>query len=164
MSRDALASYLNDHLAGSVAGIELVEHLIDTAGDAPTRAFFDELRGELLDDQQALRRILEALDARESGLRKAGAWLTEKAGRLKLQLEGSTRGSLQELEALEALALGITGKLALWRALSAANGIDALDGVDLEDLAQRAASQHARVEARRLQAARALFAPIPHPR
>jgi hypothetical protein len=163
MSRDALASYLNDHIAGSVAGIELVEHLVETAADGPTRAFFEELRGELVSDQQALRRILEALDTRESGLRKAGAWLTEKAARLKLQLEGSARGSLHELEALEALALGITGKLALWRALSAADGIDVLHGVDLEDLAQRASSQHARVEARRLQVAHALFAPMTHP-
>jgi hypothetical protein len=89
------------------------------------------------EDQETLRGILRALGAEESGFRKAGAWLTEKVGRLKLHLEGPAPGSLHQLEALEALALGILGKLALWRGLVVAGGIEALRGVDLGELQRR---------------------------
>ena len=59
------------------------------------------------------------------------------------------------LEALEFLELGVQGKLAMWRALSAASAADSrLQGLDYELLAARAESQAARVEQRRLEAAR----------
>ena len=158
MPHEALESYLNDHVAGSVAAIELLDHLVESAGDSGTRRFFEEIRTEVTEDQATLRGILSGLGADESGLRKAGAWLTEKVARAKLRLEGPARGSVHELEALEGLALGILGKLALWRALAVAGGIHALRGVDLGELQRRAETQHARIESRRLDRARALFA------
>lgn len=157
MPHEALESYLNDHVAGSVAAIELLDHLVESAGDSGTRRFFEEIRTEVTEDQATLRGILRGLGADESGLRKAGAWLTEKVARAKLRLEGPARGSVHELEALEGLALGILGKLALWRALAVAGAIDAR-GVDLGELQRRAETQHARIESRRLDRARALFA------
>lgn len=57
-------------------------------------------------------------------------------------------------EALEALALGIQGKLSLWRPLAVITQADyRLGGVDYERLIARAESQHERVEEKRLQAA-----------
>jgi hypothetical protein len=158
MQQDALESYLNDHVAGSVAAIELLDHLVESSEDRGRKQFFEEIRTDVNEDQETLRGILRALGAEESGFRKAGAWLTEKVGRLKLQLEGAVRGSLHELEALEALALGVLGKLALWRALAVAGGIEALRGVDLGELQRRAETQHARIESRRLDLAGKLFA------
>ena len=64
------------------------------------------------------------------------------------------------LEALETLALGIQGKLALWRVLEAvANRIPQLQIVDFDRLKQRAVQQHQRVEDQRLQSARTALAP-----
>jgi hypothetical protein len=55
-------------------------------------------------------------------------------------------------------ALGILGKLALWRALAAIAESDArLPGVDFEHLMARAERQHARAEELRLQAVRGAF-------
>ena len=61
------------------------------------------------------------------------------------------------LESLELVALGIQGKLALWRALSATAEFDrALGIVDYERLAGRAQDQWRQVEALRLEAAKCI--------
>jgi hypothetical protein len=65
-------------------------------------------------------------------------------------------------EALETLALGILGKLALWRALAVVAATDArLRGLDFDSLAARAQAQHARVEERRIEAALTAFKAAP---
>ena len=43
MSRDALLTYLNDHLAGSVAALELLDLLLST-GPASERGAYREVR------------------------------------------------------------------------------------------------------------------------
>jgi hypothetical protein len=58
------------------------------------------------------------------------------------------------LEALETLALGIQGKAGLWRALAAVH-VPQARPLDLAALEQRALKQFERVEAMRLQSARA---------
>ena len=84
--------------------------------------------------------------------KKAGAWLMEKAGRLKLG--GTGEGELSRLEALEALGIGIQGKLALWRGLQrVATRHPALAGVDLPGLERQGRAQWERVEAHRVEAA-----------
>ncbi|HEX5385454.1 MAG TPA: hypothetical protein VFW66_02010 [Gemmatimonadales bacterium] len=151
-----LASYLNDHLAGSVAAIELLEHLTKHAGGPTERDFFAGLRADIASDQEVLKEILNRVGGSESELRKAGAWISEKASRLKLRLEDGA--GLSRLEALETLALGITGKMGLWRVLSMlSDRRPELVGVDYARLEQFAERQHADVEARRLEAAQAAF-------
>jgi hypothetical protein len=60
------------------------------------------------------------------------------------------------LEGLEALALGIAGKEALWHALAAvADQTPELDALDYPALIERARDQRQRVEDLRLQAAQA---------
>jgi hypothetical protein len=77
-----------------------------------------------------------------------------------IALGNCTGGQLARLEKLEALALGIEGKRALWRALLAvAEEIPALRNVDLVRLDQRADDQRKRVEVRRIEAAREAFVP-----
>jgi hypothetical protein len=61
------------------------------------------------------------------------------------------------LEALEMLAIGIQGKLALWRALQVA-GNSRLTGVDYDRLSARARAQFDEVENRRLEAAQVVLA------
>jgi hypothetical protein len=116
------------------------------------------LREEIEHDQQILRLLLRSVGGKESKLRKAAAWLTEKVGEAKLELDDSGNGQLRLLEALEALGLGIQGKLGLWRALSAVSSQDPEIGkLNLAELERRAHDQLERVEAQRLLAARATF-------
>jgi hypothetical protein len=153
MSASNLASYLNDHLAGSVAGLELVRHLIAVSSDPELHRFFDQLRLDLEADQDALERILKQAGVSESGFRQAAAWLLDKAGWTKMKLAGTEPTGLGMLQALEALLLGISGKRALWRALS----VSGLPG-PFAELERRADEQIAEVEARRLTTAKASLA------
>jgi hypothetical protein len=74
-------------------------------------------------------------------------------------LDDRTTGALRLLESVEAVALGIEGKLALWRGLSAAaETTPELRAVDYERLLQRASEQRRRIEAIRLEAAKSVLA------
>jgi hypothetical protein len=152
MQRENLATYLNDHLAGSVAALGLLDHLVETTNGTAHETFFRTLRGEVAADQDVLRTLLEKLSEPESTLRKAGAWLMEKAARAKLRIDGSAGSPMERLEALEALLLGITGKRALWLALAAS--VAPLENVDFPMLIHRADQQIETVEAKRIEAAR----------
>jgi hypothetical protein len=158
----ALTIYLNDHLAGSVAAIDLLDHLLERAPSSEAKRFFADLRAEVTQDQETLQALIRRAGADESGWRKAGAWIGEKLSRLKLKIDDTTNGDLHEFEAVEALSLGLMGKLALWRTLAAVgNDFEWLRGVDLGRLQQRALDQHERVERRRVELARRLFEPVP---
>jgi hypothetical protein len=62
--------------------------------------------------------------------------------------------------ALEALALGIIGKQALWLALEVASKtMPQLGCLDYADLKRRATDQHDQVQAKRLEVARDVFKP-----
>jgi hypothetical protein len=84
--------------------------------------------------------------------------MTEKLTELKLRVDDPRDRGLRYFLALEAIALGIQGKLALWTALDAVRDeVAELGGIDLADLRLRSIDQHARVEARRVAAARIAF-------
>jgi hypothetical protein len=161
MSTRSLTTYLNDHLAGSVAGLELLDHLIERHAD-PWAALLAGLRGEIEEDQTSLRDLLRRLGAAESSTKAALGWVSEKLGVARRTLSPGYEAELATLEELETLALGILGKLKLWRALAIGAGAQpALQGLDFARLEQRAQNQHERVEALRLDAARAALGPVP---
>jgi hypothetical protein len=158
VNKGPLVSYLRDHLAGSVGALELLEHLRDQVAPEEEREFIAGLRAEIAAEQQLLRALLTGLGGSEARLREAGAWITEKLTELKLLVDDPRDRGLRYFQALETIALGIHGKLALWTALeSVRDDVPELGGVDLADLRLRSIDQHARVEARRIAAARVAF-------
>ena len=158
MCMNALATYLNDHLAGSVAAIELLDHLINEQSAQRLEKFLVELRDDINSDQEVLHDLIQKLDLGESAVRKAGAWIAEKLGEMKVLLGGNEIGGLGLLQALEVLALGICGKELLWRGLQTVEAnVSQLQGIDLERLEQRAREQFERVEKERLHLAREAF-------
>lgn len=159
MPTESLITYLNDHLAGSVAALELVEHLVGLTKGTQRERFFLVLSQEIKQDQDTLRNLLQELGGAESKARQAAAWLTEKLGEVKLRLDDRGEGELRLLEALETLALGIQGKAALWRGLEViADRMPPLRSLDLPRLQQRAEDQFQQVDAERLRVARTAFA------
>jgi hypothetical protein len=155
---DELSDYLNDHLAGSVAALELLDRLVETYTGKPLERFFRELRDDIRADQGQLEELIAKLGITESTVRKAGAWIAEKFSRPKIDLEAESKADLGLFLALEALVLGITGKRSLWRALGAASrAVPELARLDYSGLEKRAIDQCERVEARRLEIARAVF-------
>ena len=153
--RERLHTYLNDHLAGSVAAIELLDNLIEHHSEDRFGKIFRDLRDEIEADQETLRNLIRKLGAEESAVRKAGAWLAEKFSRVKI---GDADDSAELLQALEGLALGISGKQLLWRSLAAIEAnFPALQGSDFSELEKRAHDQFERVERLRMQMVREAF-------
>ena len=157
MATDELVTYLNDHLAGSTAALQLLDHLVEESDAGDSRKFFSTLRAEIAEDRGILEDLVRRTGDQPSTLRAVGGWLAEWFGRLKLKLDDPSGDSLAELEALEVLMLGIHGKQALWDALVVvAPAVPQWADVNFARLAQRAGDQAARVEARRLDAVRQL--------
>lgn len=159
MARAFLATYLNDHLAGSVAALELLEHLERPHEGSPLAAFVAGLRADIAEDQRELEALIARLGITQSPARKAAAWLSEKLAKAKLMMDDIQGGPLKLLEGFEALSLGIEGKRLLWRSLgTAAEHTPDLGGVDYARLVRRAEEQRSDVEALRLESAKAAFA------
>jgi hypothetical protein len=157
---DNLATYLNDHLAGSVAALNMIDHLIEIFEKKPLAQFFRDLRGEIAADQADLQWLIEKLDKKHNAIRKAGAWVAEKLSRAKIRPSESLEGQMGLYLALEGLVIGITGKCVLWRGLEAAAfGAPELRGLDYAQLQVRAKEQRDRVEAKRLELAPSVFKP-----
>lgn len=149
MAYDALATYLNDHLGGSAAALQLLEHM-STRETGENRSFYAALLQEVTADREVLDDIIHRV-GKPGTLREVGGWLAEKAHRLKMLWDDPAGDQLHEFEALELLNIGIHGKRSLWRALNRVSpGIPALQNVDYKRLEQRADEQLARVEVRRL--------------
>jgi Skp family chaperone for outer membrane proteins len=155
MAKEHLATYLNDHLAGSVVALELLDHLESSYSESELNALFKQLRDDIDADQDELKNLMKRLDLAESRTRKASAWFTEKITELKLRLDDPKGGSLRLFESLEALSLGIEGKRSLWMTLIVvAENSPALGTLDYERLVRRAQEQRDRVETRRIETAR----------
>jgi hypothetical protein len=157
MTNKEITTYLKDHLAGSVAALELIDHLIERHSGRPLAQFLRDLQSEIKSDQAVLERLLEATNHHESWFRKAAAWIAEKLARSKFKIAGEEIGEVGLVQELEMLALGIRGKELLWRALAISQWPPLRD-VDLAKLEQRAIEQQQRVEEKRLEAARTAFA------
>ncbi len=160
-NREELEVYLKDHYAGALGALELLEHCIKAHAGKPLEPFFTDLHTEVKADHEQLRNLMTALGFEESSVRNAGAWIAEKLGRAKLGFSGHETRGLPLLQALESLLVGIAGKQALWRALAAARAASPiLERTDFAQLEKRAMEQAERVEARRLETARAIFREI----
>jgi hypothetical protein len=150
-----LGIYLRDHLAGSVAALELVERTARSNETNTLGQFLTSLHEEIRADQETLVDVMETLGVEPSRVKNGLAWTVEKAGRLKLNgrlLRYSPLSRMYELETLEA---GIVGKRSLWTNLQSLDDAR-LAGFDLPRLVERAEAQRAAVEEWRRRAAAAL--------
>jgi hypothetical protein len=149
--------YLNDHLAGAVAALELLENLREQHKDEPLGKLLGILRGDIEADKEVLREVMRFLGIEESRVRQAGAWAAEKIGRARLIIAGDEQGSLGLVLTLEGLIMGVTGKKLMWRALAAAK-LPRLKSYNFEEPQRRAEQQIERIEAERIRAVSQAFA------
>jgi hypothetical protein len=154
-----LAIYLNDHLAGSVVGTELVKRALRENRGSPFDEILAWLLGQILEDRATLERLMDELGISKSRVKRTLAFALERVGRLKLN--GQLRGysPLSRLVELEGLMLGVTGKRALWVALENVSGTEPkLRELDFGELRRRADEQLTALERQRVEAARLAFA------
>lgn len=148
-----LAIYLNDHLAGATVGLELSKRAAGSNRGTAYGQLLDGLAKEIEEDRQTLLEVIAALGVRVDRLKVLGAWGAEKLGRLKPNGRLLAYSPLSRVVELEGLALGINGKLSLWRALERLAPEHAeLANFDLGVLVARAEGQLERLEPHRLRA------------
>jgi hypothetical protein len=151
-----LAIYLNDHLAGATLGVELARRSRAANEDDPELGpALASLCAEIEQDRATLELLMDRLEISRSRVKPAGAWVSERLGRLKLNGRWTGYSPLSRLIELEGLHLGITGKLRMWEVVGETVG-DRAGAIDFGQLAERAAAQRDRVgEMHRAAAARA---------
>jgi hypothetical protein len=151
---ELLAIYLNDHLAGSVGGVETARRARASNQGTEFGAPLAALCVEIETDRESLEGVMKELDIARSRIKPALGWVGEKLGRLKPN--GQLRGysPLSRVVELELLLLGISGKLRLWILLEELVGTEAK--ADFKALGARAEDQRSRVADLQLRAARLL--------
>src|SRR4051812_22047004 len=155
VDRKLLGTYLNDHLAGSTLGLELAKRARGSNEGSEYGEVLERIAREIEEDRATLQKLMDAFEIKRDRPKVMGAWIAEKLGRLKPNGRLLSYSPLSRLIELEMLALGITGKLSLWEALSEVAAEDArLDLAELKKLSERADRQRAEVWKLRQRAAR----------
>jgi hypothetical protein len=156
----AADDYLNDHLAGAAAAIQLAERCRDREPDTEFGQLVGALLGEIDEDRAVLERVLAALGGSVNQVKRATALGVEHLSSLRawIPVLGARSDDVARLEEIEVLTLGIEGKRLLWRALgSVESDDDRLRAFDFAALEQRAIRQRDRLEELRLKRALVVF-------
>ncbi len=149
-----LAIYLNDHFAGSIAGVALARRCLSNNERSELGTFLRGLVAEIADDQATLSQLMDELSIPRSKAKIGAAWTAERIGRLKLNGRVTGYSPLSRLVELEGLSVGIEGKRLLWLVLAQVRETDRrLSQRDFETLAERARTQRERLEPHRQAAA-----------
>ncbi len=153
-SNELLGVYLNDHLAGSAAGIDLAGKLRDNNQGSALGNDMAALHRDISEDRDSLEELMRRLEVERHPVKEAAGWVLEKLSRLRLNPALTGGAQLTRLLETEALSLGIEGKLSMWLALKEAAAADRrLGGTDFDRLIERARGQRRALEPHRLGAA-----------
>ncbi len=148
---NSLQKYLNQHLSGSHAALNLLQTLVRMNG--PETHHYQQLHDSVAKNQMALAALL-----RQAGFpRDRATELAAPAGSflavLRFKTHGLRTGGLGLMEALEALQLGVQGQLLLWNnVLLPGVAVPPWKKEDLAALRQSAEEQLYMVEALRVKA------------
>jgi hypothetical protein len=159
MNTKLVGIYMNDHLAGSTVGLELAKRAASSNEGTPLGDFLEGLANEIEGEREKLKSMMDHLGVPQNRIKVPVAWAAEKVGRLKPNGQLTGYSPLSRVVEVEGLALGVTGKLGLWRALAATT--TDLSTFDLEGLIDQARKQRDALERHRIKAAQEAFgAPV----
>ncbi|MGK5629844.1 hypothetical protein [Streptomyces sp. URMC 123] len=149
-----LGIYLNDHLGGASAGVELAKRLAGRLRGSAAGPELERLAAEIAEDRGALLEMMARLEVPVRRYKILGGWAGEKLGRLKFNGRLLKRAQLSTLIELETLRLGVEGKSLLWRSLlEISERHEALDTERLQNLLRRAQRQIDTLESLRVNTA-----------
>lgn len=154
-----LATYLNDHLAGSMAAIDLAQKAAARNEGNRLGVFLTELLSAIDEDRLTLERIMERLEVEKGGPKATAGRMIEKVSRLRLHEKVTGDPDLSRVLELETLIMGVAGKLRLWHSLQQLGPSEPrLADVDVETLVRRAHDQLAGLDEHHREAAARAFA------
>ncbi len=155
-----LETYLNDHLTGSVAALDLAGKAAKQNAGNRFGVFLSELAKAIDEDQAALEDVMQRLGVEKGGVKATAGRAAERLSRLRLHEKVTGDPDLSRLLELETLIMGVNGKLSLWESLRASvASAPALAGVDLDALVRRADDQLAALHDHHREAAALTFGP-----
>lgn len=144
---ELLETYLNDHLAGATAGVDLARQIAEGTGAGAAMA---RLADDIAADRDVLEALVDKLGLAQHTVKHAAAWMAEKATRLRLNRVAAGSDGMALLMSLEALSMGVDGKRDLWQTLGeVADAEPTVAALDLDGLLQRAEAQHHVIEVHR---------------
>lgn len=158
----SLTGYLNDHLAGAAAGIQLAERCRDRDPESELGHVLQTLLVEIRHDREVLERVIRVLGGSPNTIKRATALGAERMSSLRMSLPMIGPGSQESarLEEIEVLSLGIEGKRLMWAALAQLSSTDErLSEFPFPDLKRQARSQRDRLERFRLRLAAEALGP-----
>jgi hypothetical protein len=152
-----LRIYLQDHFAGSTAGLALVRRC--RRANPALEPLLADLERDIVEDRRSLESIMSRLGVQPSRVKSAFGSVAELVGRLKSNGTVTRYSPSSRVIELEGLAAGVVTKRNLWNALSTlAADRSELDAAELERLIERATAQLERILAAHRPAAAEAFA------
>lgn len=153
-----LETYLNEHLAGAMAAVDLAGKAAAQNGGNRVGVFLAELQREIDADRVTLEGIMDRLGVEKGGLKASAGRVAERISRLRLHEKVTGDPDLSRLLELETLIMGVAAKVRLWQSLQQSAAVEPrLGDVDLDTLLRRGQDQLAGLdEHHREAAARAL--------
>lgn len=94
--KTALPTYLHDHLAGAVFGVELVDALEDDHGEAELGQLARTWKAEILADRAMLRDVADCLGAESSPVKEMISWVAERHAIETASAEPERTGNLRD--------------------------------------------------------------------
>lgn len=153
MAHDPIVVYLNDHLAGATAGVDLVTNAAERH-DGEMGEFFQQLADEISADYNTLTTLMSTMNAQGSGVKEVFAKAGFEIAESKFSGESTKDPELGTFLTLETLSIGVEGKLCMWKALKVVEDDHTdLKSFDVDGLIERAQSQRDRIEGKRLDVA-----------
>ena len=150
MAYESIEVYLNDHLAGATAGVNLVEQATDRHRSDELGEFFAPLAADIKADLATLEGLIEDMNVDKSASKAALAEVGSKLAAPKFTAEGAGNKHLGDFITLETLSIGVEGKRCMWVALkTVADAYPGLGALDLDDLVSRAQQQRDQLESKR---------------
>lgn len=145
-----LGIYLNDHLTGAVGGVALAQR---AARNHPTTSELDRLAREIEEDRHSLLEIMSRMRIRRTRYKEPVALVAERLGRFKPNGSIVRRSPLSSVVELEAMKIGVTGKLSCWLMLRRLADVDTtVPAEQLDGLIVRAEQQLEAIEQLRISA------------
>lgn len=120
----ALTVYLNDHLAGATAGVQVARRLVRHQERPEAASELRTLVSEIDRDRTTLVHLMGELGIPIKRYMLVGALIGERVARFKPNGRLLRRTDVRAVMELETMLLGVQGKAALWRLLGTLPEVD----------------------------------------
>jgi hypothetical protein len=140
--RELMGIYLNDHLAGAVAGSNLARRCLRNNTGTRYAEPLRKVAQAIAEDRTTLERLMTAMGVSRNPAKQLTALAAERVARLKPNGRLTSYSPLSRIVEFDGLSSGINGKRALWLALlHVADHYPAVDHDEMKRLIARADEQ-----------------------